>query len=56
MGRDRDERASSLRKALTLFCISNLLDYPRFSAGAADDAHLILRRSRCGRHFSRDEK
>ena len=56
MGRDRSERATSLRKAITLFCISNLLDYPRFSAGAADDAHLILRRSRCGRHFSRHVK
>ena len=53
MGRDRNERATSLRKALTLFCISNLLDYPRFSAGAANEAELVLRRSRCGRHFFR---
>lgn len=49
MGRDRNERASSLRKALTLFCISNLLDYPRFSAGMAKEADLILRRMRCGK-------
>jgi uridine kinase len=48
MGRDRSERATSLRKAITLFCISNLLDYPRFSAGMAREADLILRRSRCG--------
>lgn len=53
MGRDRSERASSLRKALTLFCISNLLDYPRFSAGAMAEADLILRRSPCGHHFMR---
>lgn len=53
IGRDRSERATSLRKAITLFCISNLFDYPRFSAGAADEAHLILRRSRCGRHLTR---
>lgn len=51
--RDRRERATGLRKALTLFCISNLLDYPRFSAGAAADSHLVLRRSRCGRHLIR---
>ncbi len=49
IGRDRSERASSLRKALALFCISNLLDYPRFSAGMAKEADLILRRTRCGR-------
>lgn len=49
MGRDRNERASSLRKAVTLFCVSNLLDYPRFSAGMAKEADLILRRSRCGK-------
>ena len=48
MGRDRSERATSLRKAVTLFCISNLLDYPRFSTGMAREAHLILQRSRCG--------
>lgn len=53
MGRDRHERASSLRKALALFCISNLLDYPRFSAGAMAEADLILRRSACGRHLMR---
>ena len=52
MGRDRSERATSLRKAITLFFFSNLLDYPRFSAGSANDAHLILRRSHCG-HFIR---
>ncbi len=50
-GRDRQERSTSLRKALALFCISNLLDYPRFAAGAANDSHLVLHRSRCGRHF-----
>lgn len=49
MDRDRTERASSLRKALTLFFISNLMDYPRFSAGMAKDADLILRRTRGGR-------
>lgn len=50
-GRDRTKRATSLRKALSLFCLSNLRDYPRFSAGAADEAELILRRGRCGRLF-----
>jgi uridine kinase len=49
MGRDRSERATSLRKALALFCISNLLDYPRFSAGMEKEADLVLRRTRCGR-------
>lgn len=49
MGRDRHERATSLRKAVTLFLRSNLYDYPRFSAGAAGDAHLVLRRGKCGR-------
>lgn len=49
MGRDRSERATSLRKAITLFCISNLFDYPRFSAGMKSEADLILRRTPCGR-------
>jgi uridine kinase len=49
IGRDRSERASSLRKALTLFILSNLRDYPRFAAGAAGEADLILRRRSCGR-------
>jgi uridine kinase len=49
MGRDRTERATSLSKALVLFCISNLLDYPRFSAGMKRGADLILRRTPCGR-------
>lgn len=49
LGRDRTERASSLRKALTLFVLSNVRDYPRFAAGAAGDADLVLRRGRCGR-------
>ena len=48
MGRDRSERSCSLRKAVTLFLISNLRDYPRHSHGARHDAHLILRRSPCG--------
>lgn len=52
MGRDRIERATSLRKAITLFCISNLLDYPRFSAGMKNDADLILWRTSCGRLLS----
>lgn len=49
MGRDRTERACSLRKALTVFVLSNLCDYPRFAAGSHRDADLILRRGRCGR-------
>lgn len=49
MGRDRTERASSLRKALSLFVLSNLRDYPRFAAGSHRDADLVLRRSLCGR-------
>lgn len=49
MGRDRSERSTSLRKAITLFFISNLLDYPRFSAGMKNEADLILRRTSCGR-------
>lgn len=48
LGRDRSERACSLRKALTLFVLSNLRDYPRHSAGSHRDADLILRRSSCG--------
>lgn len=48
VGRDRSERDSSLRKALTLFVLSNLRDYPCFATGAAGDAHLILRRGRGG--------
>ncbi len=51
MGRDRSERASSLRKALSLFVLSNLRDYPRFAAGSQRHADLILRRKRCGRLF-----
>ncbi|MCP5533910.1 MAG: hypothetical protein H7A48_12130 [Akkermansiaceae bacterium] len=51
MGRDRSERSCSLRKAVTLFLISNLRDYPRHSHGARHDADLILRRSPCGRFF-----
>lgn len=49
MGRDRSDRASSLRKALTLFVLSNLCDYPRFATGSRRDADIVLRRSRCGR-------
>ncbi len=49
LGRDRTERGSSLRKALTLFALSNLRDYPRHASGCHRDAHLVLRRSRCGR-------
>ena len=49
LGRDRTERASSLSKALTLFVLSNVRDYPRFAAGAVGDADLVLRRGRCGR-------
>ena len=49
LGRDRSERACSLRKARTLFVLSNLRDYPRHSVGSHHDADLILRRSRCGR-------
>lgn len=56
MGRDRTERATSLRKALTLFCVSNLLDFPRFSAGIAAEADLILRRTRCGRLVLQGER
>lgn len=52
MGRDRSERACSLPKALSVFVISNLRDYPRFAAGSHRDAELILRRSRCGRWLS----
>lgn len=51
IGRDRRERSTSLRKALHLFWASNLRDYPRFAAGAHEHAHLVLRRSRCGRHL-----
>ena len=49
IGRDRSERSCSLRKAITLFMLSNLRDYPRHAAGSHRDADLILRRSRCGR-------
>lgn len=49
IGRDRTERSCSLQKALTLFVLSNLRDYPRFAAGSHRDADLVLRRSRCGR-------
>lgn len=49
MGRDRSERSCSLRKALTLFVLSNLRDYPRFASGSHRDANLVLRRGRCGR-------
>lgn len=48
MGRDRFERATSLRKAITLFILSNLRDYPRFSAGANSEADLVLRREKSG--------
>lgn len=49
MGRDRSERASSLRKAIAVFLRSNLRDYPRFSAGARREADLVVRRTRDGR-------
>lgn len=49
IGRDRSERSCSLRKAITLFVLSNLRDYPRHAAGSRRDADLILRRSRSGR-------
>lgn len=49
MERDRSERSCSLRKAVTLFLISNLRDFPRHSHGARHDANLVLRRSPCGR-------
>lgn len=51
MGRDRSERSTSLLKALCLFWTSNLRDYPRHAAGAVEDAHLVLRRSRCGQRL-----
>ena len=51
MERDRRERATSFAKALSLFWNSNLRDYPRHSAGAHREAHLVLRRSPCGRQF-----
>lgn len=51
IGRDRRERSTSLPKALTLFWTSNLLDYPRYSAGAHEQADLVLRRSSCGRRL-----
>ena len=49
MGRDRSERSCSLRKALALFVLSNLRDYPLHATGSRSDAHLVLRRSPCGR-------
>lgn len=49
IGRDRSERASSLRKAIAVFLRSNLRDYPRFSAGVRREADLVVRRSRDGR-------
>ena len=40
--RDVRERHCSLEKAIDLFLQSNLRDYPRFAAGAAKDAHILL--------------
>lgn len=55
MGRDRQQRSTSIGKALSLFFVSNLRDYPRFSAGAVEAADLVLMRSACGRHFHRHQ-
>ena len=42
LARDLRERRCSLEKAVDLFLQSNLRDYPRFAAGAPNDAHAIL--------------
>lgn len=46
LARDVRERHCPLEKAIDLFLQSNLRDYPRFAAGAADDAHILLYRNR----------
>lgn len=42
LGRDRRERDCSPEKAIDLFLQSNLRDYPRFAAGARDEADVLL--------------
>jgi len=40
--RDLKDRHCTLEKAIDIFLQSNLRDYPRFAAGARDDAHALL--------------
>jgi uridine kinase len=45
LSRDLRERHCSVEKAVTLFLQSNLQDYPKYAAGAADRADLVLYRN-----------